>query len=348
MKLLQFDRKHGKARLLTHTMDDLWHLYNLVMPGDLVHAMTYRREERQSDKLRPERGEKKRMRLGLRVQHVEFHEFGERLRIAGVIEEGPQDLGAHHTLNLEPGDVIEITKSWREVEIQRIREAEEQTAQPVLCFIALDDEEAVLALMRQYGVQEVARIQSQRSGKDYPHQKDMRDAYMEEVLEKLRQIERGEEAIIVLGPGFAKEEFHTYVRAHEPEMGERLHVLSTGQSGMQGVHEVLRSGLGAEILAESRVAQETSMVERLMEEISRDGLAAYGPEAVRQALGAGAVETLLATDKVLRSSSADEMLRLAEETRAKVIFVSTVHEAGKRLEALGGWGALLRYRRHHS
>ena len=98
MRVLHRDPKTGEIKMRVENPDDLWHLHNLLLPGDLVRASTTRREEVKSDKVRPERGEKVRVTLTIRVEGVEFQAFSDRLRITGVIEEGPQDLGRHHLL----------------------------------------------------------------------------------------------------------------------------------------------------------------------------------------------------------------------------------------------------------
>ena len=61
-------------------------------------------------------------------------------------------------------------------------------------------------------------------------------------------------------------------------------------------------------------------------------------------MDAGAIETLLVTDKLVRTKKADGLLEKAKKTKSKFIIISTVHEAGKKLEGLGGVGALLRYK----
>ncbi|MCX6658363.1 MAG: mRNA surveillance protein pelota, partial [Euryarchaeota archaeon] len=103
MKILYQDAKAGEIKLLPETLDDLWHLHNLIDVRDLVFASTYRRGEEKKDKLRPDRVEMVRMRLGIRVDKVEFHESDDVLRVLGIIEQGPQDTGQHHTLMLSVG-----------------------------------------------------------------------------------------------------------------------------------------------------------------------------------------------------------------------------------------------------
>src|SRR5207302_1888929 len=168
MRVLHRDPKTGEIKVRVENPDDLWHLHNLLQPGDLVRASTYRREDVKTDKLRPERGEKVRVTLTIRVEDVEFQAFSDRLRISGVIVEGPQDLGRHHTLNVGVEDVLSIIKTWRTHELRRIDEAVAAAQNPLVAFLALDDEEALIAQLRQYGVRELSKIRAPGHGKMFP------------------------------------------------------------------------------------------------------------------------------------------------------------------------------------
>src|SRR5437870_13423626 len=154
MRVLHRDPKTGEIKVRVENADDLWHLHNLVLPGDLVRASTYRREEVKTDKVRPERGEKVRVTLMIRVEGVEFQVFSDRLRITGVIVEGPQDLGRHHTLNAAVDDVLSVIKTWQPHELRRIDAAVAAAHQPLLAFFSRDDEEPLMARLRRCGVRE--------------------------------------------------------------------------------------------------------------------------------------------------------------------------------------------------
>src|SRR2546422_10606031 len=155
MRVLHQDPSEGEIRLKIQTGAALWHPHNLLGPGALVRAYTYRREEAATDKLRPERGEKVLLKLGIRVEQTEYQDFSDRLRITGVIEEGPQDLGRHHTLNVGVDDDLTIVKeTWREHHIRRIQEAIDATERPHVTVLSLDYEEAVIAQGHQLGVRE--------------------------------------------------------------------------------------------------------------------------------------------------------------------------------------------------
>lgn len=341
MRVLHRDMKAGEVRLKIQNADDLWHLFNLVEAGDLVRAYTYRREESVTDKIRPERMEKVRMKVALRVEKVEYQDFSDRLRISGVIEEAPQDLGRHHTLNVGVDDDLTIVKEWRDHELRRIEEAVAATEVPLVTVVAIDDEEALLAEIRQMGIREIAVIRSDRQGKMFPGA-DRRALYFQEVLEKARTIHPAA-PLLVVGPGFEREDFARFVEGRSPDVAERIRLHGTSQGGLPGIREAMRAGLGAKVLEETRVAQETRLVERLLEEVAKGGLYAYGPAEVDAAASAGAIETLLVTDMRVRDLAVEALMRTVESARGRVAVISSRHEAGAKLESLGGIGGILRF-----
>ncbi|TET89073.1 MAG: mRNA surveillance protein pelota [Methanomassiliicoccales archaeon] len=342
MKILNKNEKTGEIKLLIQTPDDLWHIYNLVEPGDSVFATSYRREEKVRDKLRPERMEKKRMWIGLVVEKVEFHDFSDRLRIHGVIEQAPQDLGEHHTFNLTVKDNLTIVKKWKGHQLARIEEAVEATHEPLITFLAIDDESVLMAQLHQYGIEELAEIRSPRVGKMYP-QKSAREEFFNEVTGKIKSTDVGE-ALIILGPGFDKDALYETIREKLPEIALKTSLFPTSHSGMLGVQEALKGGMASEILEKTRVALETKLVEELLSEISKEGKYAYGPDQVRDATQRGAVLTLLVTNELIRKEEIESLLKQVENAKGRIVVVSPKHEGGRKLKSLGGLGAILRYK----
>lgn len=341
MKIIYKDPKGREIKLRMDNMDDLWHLRNVMEKGDMVYAWTYRTVEVPSDKLRPEKAEKKRMYLGIEVQDVEFHEFSDRLRIKGIIREG-EGIGNFHTLNVEAGDEIKILKNeWRDAQIRIVQDAVKATHTPIVTFLAIEDDEALIAVMRQSGVQQVATILGCRSGKNY-EDKDRSGEYFGEVLSAISRIKQG--PLIILGPGFTKESFWKFAKEKNPDLLQYAFIEHTGHAGITGILEAIKRGAVERIVKEHRISYETMMVERLLEEMAKDGLAVYGMSETEQALGAGAVEVLLITDNFSRQKKADPLIRLARQTNAKYHIIGTLHEAGKKLESLGGIAGMLRYK----
>jgi protein pelota len=343
MKILHQDSRTNEIKLLPESIDDLWHLYNLLDVDDTVFASTYRRKEDKADKIRPERTEKIRMRLGVGVKKVEFHESEDRLRILGYIESGPQDIGQHHTLMIGPGDDVSIVKpKWNDIHFDRIKRAVDASDRPIILFVAIEDTEAVIAAARDYGLKEVASITRNPEGKMYDSKPGEND-FVEEVVGKVIPMLK-DQPLIVLGPGFTKEALARKVREKHPELADNIVVLSTGQAGMAGINEAMKRGLGGKAVEESRVTRETQAVERLFAAIGADGLFSYGRQSVETAAESGAVELLLVIDSLVRDVEIEKLLKTVERARGEFMIVSSLHEAGRRLESLGGVAALLRYR----
>ncbi|HWG91420.1 MAG TPA: mRNA surveillance protein pelota [Candidatus Thermoplasmatota archaeon] len=347
MKVLHQDAREGVIRVRPDSLDDLWTLQQLVERGDVAKALTFRApEEAKTDAARQGKVEKRPMVLGVRVEDVEFHEFANRLRILGIIVEGPQDHSQHHTLNIEAHTELEVRKPrWKDHHLQMLKEAVEATAKPLVVLLAIEENEAVVAALRQYGVAKLADIAGHVSGKRYAQDGRADEAaFFDEVLMALRDYRKEGQPLVVLGPGFAKERFLAYARGKEPEHVKGAAVEATGQAGMTGIHEAIKRGVVDRVQKDSRVAKDTHTVERVLEAMAKDDPVAYGPREVEHALDSGAVELLLVTDRLVRDGKADAWLTKAKGTGAEAHIVSTSHEAGQKLENLTGVAALLRFR----
>lgn len=343
----------GEIALTPETLDDLWHLKYIIEPGDLVFALTKRRVEGASDKLRPEKIEKKTMRLGVRIESLEFHKFSNRLRLHGLIESG-QDAGNYHTLNIEEGTNLSVIKTWKNDQLERIQEAETATRRPRVVILTIEEGEASIGLVRYYGVEEYSYI-TMGSGKG---ESSRREEFFSQVLMQLTQAagSRGQftvqsahaAALIVAGPGFTKDDFMKFLKDRNPELADRARTEDTVSIGVSGYQEVLRRGAVDRIVEESRIAREARLIEELMAQIAKNGAAVYGWEEVRRARDLGAVESLLITDELLREGrekghDIDAFLLSIEHSGGKVVVFSTEFEPGHRLHNLGGIAALLRF-----
>jgi len=335
MKVLYKNLKDGEIKLLIQSTDDCWHLYNIIEKGDLASAFTYRTKSQSDDKKREGKGEKERMYLTIKVTEVSFQKFSDRLRVQGIIVEGPQDIGKHHTFNLNIGDEIKIKKEWKKYHLKRIEEAVEAGRQPSVVVLSMDDDAATIAVLHQYGVEKIADIYSGRTGKFYEDRSDKRD-YYGKILSKIKEFDF---PTIIVGPGFAKENFASFAR--EKEKLDFM-VEGTGHAGMTGVKEAINRGIVERIASDSRLSRESKLVEELLEGIAKNGAVTYGKDEVKRAIEMGAAERVIVLTKMVREN--EELLELAEKMGAKVYTISDIHEGGEKLSALGGIAAFLRYR----
>jgi protein pelota len=335
--------QEGEITLVPESIDDLWHLKYLISPGDLVFALTHRKVTASTDKLRPEKLERRPVRLGIRAESVEFHTHSNWLRVHGVIEVGP-DVASYHTLNLEPGADVSIIKRWRPDELARIKEAVAEAKRPKVVIALIEEGEAAIGVLRQFGVETASELRA-GAGKGMGGKGgDRRSEFLDEVAGEVNRVAASDSRVILAGPGFTKEDLKKRVDATYPDLAPRIILYDATTMGVSGFQEVLRRGAIDKILEESRLALESKLIDDLLREIATDGRAAYGPAEVRAAAEQGAVETLMIFGELVRKPEIDELMRLVSDSRGRVIVFSPEFEPGKRLDALGGVAAITRYK----
>lgn len=348
MRPLNKDIGEGFLHLQLDTLDDLWALRNLIGPGDLVTADTQRTAESTGDKLREAKMEKRGMRLGVRAESVEWHDFDDHLRVLGPIMTGPQDHGRHHTLILRAdGMDVQIKKKgplspWH---LKAVDEAVHATHVPQVVLLAIDDSEAQFALLKSYGIQLLGSLPAGAMGKQFAGAANAKVAFYDEALKSLQTFRPDPKTpTLVIGPGWWREEFLEHAKRKAPLAAVGLMTEGTAHGGRTGIHEAVRNGLVERVSRDHRVGRETQLIEDLLARVAKgDGTAAYGPNEVSRAVDAGAAATVLVSDSAVRSGLHEDLLRRADAARAEVVIVSGGHDAGQRLHRLGGLAALLRY-----
>jgi len=328
---------YGEIRLLPESIDDLWHLQHIIAPGDLVFATTFRSVDAASDKLRPEKVEKRPVRLGVRIDRVEFSVHGIRLRLTGIIEHGV-DTGAFHTINVETGYEISVIKQWRPLDRERIERAVKASVYGVIHVLTIEEGEAELFRLRQYGPESVITI---TSGSGKGAETESRRDFFDQVLSKLAEITG---PLIVAGPGFIKDDFIRYAKSGNNPAADRAVIVETRRIGRGAVQDVIGCGTLEKMIDDLQLSREVKLMDELLMRISQDGAVAYGRAEVADAIGYGAAEQILIADTLLRDPEVTELIEKAEAMRASVVVLSSSFEPGERLVALGGIAALLRYK----
>ena len=346
----QRDGGRERITLVPESLDDLWHLTYVLEPGDRVGGDTTRRIRRDDDKTRDTGGEREPMWVELAVDDVEFAKFANRLRVGGDIVDCSREdqLGFHHTLNVEERTELEVEKVWQPDQLERLQEAVEASENPEVAIATVEEGEAYVHTVAQYGVEERASITKPTGKGEYARPRDELFDDLGAVLQRTDA-----EAVILAGPGFTKQDALEYIEAEYPDVAERITVVDTSASGGRGVHEVLKRGAVEEVQAETRIAREAERIDELMKRIADGAKAAYGIEETMQAAEFGAVEELLILDSRLRMEragegdwgvGANELIRTVEQKAGEVTVFSEEFDPGQQLKNLGGVAALLRYR----
>jgi len=339
-----------RVTLVPEHVDDLWHLQYLVEPGDRVGGETSRRVQRDDERLRDTGGQREPMWVALAVESVEFHRFANRLRVSGEIVACSREdqLGHHHTLNVEPFDEVSVEKVWKPDQDERLAQAEAAADRPDVLVVTVEEGAAFVHAVGQSGAEERLSLTGPTGKGEYA--RDRTELFVE-LGDALAHLDP--DAVILAGPGFTKEDARAAIAAAHPELADRVTTVDAASVGDRGVHEVLARGAVDEVLAETRLADEAAAVDELLRRVKTEGAAAYGPEATARAAEYGAVETLLVLDERLRAERAgsgewpidvDDVIEAVEHQGGEVTVLTSGGDAGRQLDGLGGIAALLRYR----
>ena len=166
---VQVEGGKEKITLVPETLDDLWHLTYVLEPGDHVSGDTTRRIQRNDDQMRDTGGEREHMYVTISVDDVEFARFANRLRVGGEIVDCSREdqLGHHHTLNVEERDELEVEKHWKSDQLERLQEAVEAADNVDVAIATVEEGQAHVHTVAQYGTEERASITSTTGKGEY-------------------------------------------------------------------------------------------------------------------------------------------------------------------------------------
>lgn len=327
MKLLKTSRSDGYARIKIENLDDLWHLKNIIAKGDHMRALTQR--------TKLEGREKKTLKLTLEVEKTEYEK--NRLRVTGEITQADEDVElGYHTFNLEPGKEFELWKDFSQQEWEQLEEAEQKRSYKVL-FCLVEKGEADFFLVEESGISSLSKVSDNIPGKLYGDQKTG-EQFHKEVKSVLERSAEDVDNVVLGGPGFEKNKVHDLL---PDEVKQKTLVEDTSVIGKTGLNEAIKRGALKRVVEESRIGEETAILEEFFKQLERDGEVSYG-EPVKELAEKGAVKKLMLTDDKFREEQ--ELVETVEHQGGEIKMVHTDHEAGKRLENFGGIAAFLRYK----
>jgi protein pelota len=356
LKIFRIDLKKGVVRVMPESLDDLWHLYNIILEKDEIYARTTRQVKTEDEYARPAKAKRIPVSLGVKVEKIYWDRLLNRLRVRGIVCKAPEKLnitGSRHTIDVIVNNAVTIVKKrWFKHQLDRLKRASRTTVTP-LTIISMDDEEYCVAILRQYGVEVKTGVRAKLPGKlEAEKREKAKKAFFRGALTSLRETWAPlHSPIVVIGPGFVKNDFADYVRREAKDVADSIvDVKGVNSAGFSGIQESLRSGILSNVLKNMRVAEEMGAMEEVLARLGKGrGDVTYGLDEVERSTNYGAVDRLLVADTTLREISdkkrraLETILKRVEEAGGEVMVISTEHEAGTKLLSLGGTAALLRF-----
>jgi protein pelota len=347
----EFIPKQGICKLTVESPDDLWTLRRLLAPGDTVVTKSSRVSKREGDYARPDKGERVKVVIVLKIEGIALDSSVGRLRIRGKIVEASDDSvtkAGSHSLLISPGQELTIEKERWGPSDTRILDSSTSSERRFL-LVAIDRREAGVGLLTGSHLTIVSTLESGASGKGGSNQKEVdMQPYFRKVVELLKATWREGDVVVVAGPGNTKFTMENLIRKDTDLKKNLVLVEGFDLSGSDGARALVKSEGFRKVASDSVLVEVQEAVEEAIRRISRgEKRIAYTLQRVSEAARAGAVEKCIVSDDVF-ATGIDEnalvkTLNEIEEKGGKVFLCDSSLETGKQVSALGGMVALLRY-----
>lgn len=349
----------GKAYfVIPEDADDLLTLRRIIENGDYVFADTTRVIKKVKEFARPDKGERIKVRVSVRVESISLDDMVDRLRITGIITNTDNELvprGIHHSLTVQVGDTITIDKNrkWNDVETNILKRSGNSTN---FILVAIDAQEAAVAKISGTHLKIIPNIYSGQSGKRYQHAAKNNpniEIFFDDIAKTIQSIfsaaeEENNSTIIIFGPGETKRRFYNLlVEKHKLEKGKVSLIDGVDVAGEDGIFVFLRSPAIKEAMSSSKLATVSSILDDIMRLVHKgDAKYAMGMQEVSNAASIKAIEYLVFSDSIFKTIDENDvvkLLNLVESQGAKSFAVDSSTDIGWRVSSLGGIVALLRY-----
>ncbi|MBQ70712.1 MAG: hypothetical protein CMA65_04395 [Euryarchaeota archaeon] len=353
MNILKRDEYEWKIRV--ESVDDLWAMARLIRPGISFAMLGERRDQTTGGEEggRSKQSERKKMWIQLKVQSVEHQSFSDTLRVHGIIESAPIDIGLHHTHLVELRDdiVLLASKGFSTMDRDLLNEAESASKRGQVALLVVEGDEMILYFVTGRGLRESATWTMRGGGKrgDLRQNEGISKQFRATVVNGLTQQLDDQLPLVICGPGHNRDRVMNDLK----EAGHQRTMLSiaTSMGGRGAANEVLRNGSAGSLLSEHHMVKEITLLEEAWKRLSTNGAVAYGSHDLVRAMNEGAIDTLLISADLLRNddsnidgTSWEEWASQLKSLGGTLVQCSTDHDDGDQLLGMGGAIALLRYR----
>ena len=348
MKVEVLSRRRDRLRVRPESEEDLWTLRMVLRPGDYVKARTVRDVSVKGSA----RKERRPIIVKIQVKDVGFQPFTGRLRVFGVIVEGPERYGIkgkHQSITIAPGMEVEIEREggFSERALERLRSSGPK-GRAVLA--AVDYDEYAVAVLSAHGYKLVVEEDLHLPGKDDPSREQALAAAIARIARIIVDTAKqyNAQVAVIGGPGFLKK----WVAEKTSQLSPHLRVVTDDLSmgGRAGIEEMLRRPTLEGVLREFGVAGAEKVVEEAMRlAASSPELVAFGLIEALKAAELGAVKDLVLVESALYSiddetrTAAQRLLEEADKHRARIFLVPEDSPVGEKLRHMGDAIAILRF-----
>ncbi|XP_060184763.1 protein PELOTA 1 [Lycium barbarum] len=355
----------GSVKIIPEEADDLWVAYNLIAEGDTVLAVTVRKVLREAASGGRD-AERVKLKLEIKVENVEYDKEGSALRIRGknILENEHVKIGAFHTLEIELHRPFVLRKVvWDSLAREVLRQASDPSASADLAVVLMQEGLAHILLIGKSVTITRSRIETSIPRKHGPaiagYDKAL-NKFFDNVLQAfVKHVDfKVVRCAVIASPGFTKDQFHRHLLLEAErkqlrpiiENKSRILLVHTTSGYKHSLKEVMDAPNVMNMIKDTKAAKEVQALKEFFNMLSNDpDRACYGPKHVEVAHERMAVQTLLITDDLFRSSdvaSRKKYANLVDSVKGSggtALIFSSMHVSGEQLAQLTGIAAILRF-----
>ncbi|OTA95649.1 hypothetical protein M434DRAFT_393500 [Hypoxylon sp. CO27-5] len=359
----------GSVTLLPVEPEDMWHANNLISPEDVVKAHAIRKVTTET-KTGSTMSERVHTDLTIRVTSTFFDPGASQLHVSGtvIVENNFVSLGQYHTLDLELNRPFTLWKKygWDSVAKETLADALKQDKEGAVAAVVMQEGIANICLITEYRT-----ILKQRVESTIPKKRSSsseQDSGMKRFFDKtLSTLTRSIDfsiprPLLLASPGFVAADFKKYISDEGARRGDKMliamakeaTVVHSSSGHLHSLNEILKSSEVLATMKDMKFSKETRYMDEFFDKLRKDdGRAWYGTAPVEKAVREGAVGrgggVLLINNSLFRSQDIGTrrryvaMVDKVKEDGGEARILSSDHESGQRLDALGGIAAILTY-----
>lgn len=350
----------------------MWHANNLISPEDVIKAHAVRKVTTES-KTGSTQSERVHTDLTIRVTSTFFDPGSSQLHVSGtvIVENSFVNIGQYHTLDLELNRPFTIWKQhgWDSVALETLQDALKQDKEGAVAAVVMQEGISNICLITEYRTVLKQRVEStipKKRSASSDQDSGMRRFYDKTLNTLMRSIDFSKpRPLLLASPGFVAGDFKKYIAEEGMKRGDKsmmamakeATVVHSSSGHLHSLNEILKSPEVLATMKEMKFSKETRAMDQLFDRLRKDdGRAWYGASTVEKAVNEGAVGrgggVLLVNNSLFRSldiATRKKFVALVDKVRedgGEARILSSDHESGQRLDALGGIAAILTYPIH--
>ncbi|KAI6214474.1 Protein pelota-like protein [Aphelenchoides besseyi] len=364
MKILRrhIDRNGlGFVTLICDEEEDVWHVYNLIRPGDNVRCSTLRKVTTETQ-TGSKNSQRVHVTLTILVETITYDPSVCTLHLKGWQESfscaycsfyqvktykktNMFEWGAYHTLDIEINRQFTLTKEvWDSMDLERLQNSADITHVADVAAVVMHEGLANVCLLTSTMTVVKSKIDVQiarkRKGFSSQHDKSLSRFFEMIVHAFMKHVVMENLKCVIIA-----------MNAKDILQNRSKFLLVHSTSGFKhALKEVLADPAVANRISDTKAQAEVKALDTFMDLMNNDSArAVYGYNHVYLALNQLAIETLMISDLLFRSRNIQQrkkyvhLVEQAREQRVTVMIFSSMHVSGEQLGQLTGVAAILRY-----